>query len=69
MTENPIPDSISDVPNATNATQAVESEFGAGHEGKIKKLVGNSDSTVCIIPKHVLFHLNQHRLTHVGQCY
>ncbi|KAL2345678.1 hypothetical protein Fmac_006963 [Flemingia macrophylla] len=34
MTENSIPDSVSAVPNATNATRDLESEFEAGHEGK-----------------------------------
>ncbi|GAU11507.1 hypothetical protein TSUD_344970 [Trifolium subterraneum] len=33
--ENSIPDSVSAVPNATNNTRDLESEFGAGHEGKI----------------------------------
>ncbi|TKY61509.1 Acyl-CoA-binding domain-containing protein 4 [Spatholobus suberectus] len=32
--ENSIPDSVSAIPNATNATRDVESEFEAGHEGK-----------------------------------
>ncbi|KAK7344245.1 hypothetical protein VNO77_13632 [Canavalia gladiata] len=41
--ENLIPDSVSAMHNATNATR--ESEFEAGHEGKIKELVmDNADS-------------------------
>ncbi|XP_052735013.1 acyl-CoA-binding domain-containing protein 4 [Vigna angularis] len=32
--ENSAPDSVSAVPNATNATRDVESEFETGHEGK-----------------------------------
>ncbi|KAJ1387421.1 Kelch-type beta propeller [Sesbania bispinosa] len=44
--ENPIPNSVSAVPNATNATRDVESEFEAGHEGRTKELVvDNVDST------------------------
>ncbi|KAK2419101.1 acyl-CoA-binding domain-containing protein [Trifolium repens] len=35
LIENSIPDSVSAVPNATNPTRDLESEFGAGHEGKI----------------------------------
>ncbi|RDX86126.1 Acyl-CoA-binding domain-containing protein 4 [Mucuna pruriens] len=43
--ESPIPDSVSAVHNATNATRDLESEFEAGHEGKIKELaVDNVDS-------------------------
>ncbi|XP_057423430.1 PWWP domain-containing protein 1-like isoform X2 [Lotus japonicus] len=43
--ENPIPDSVSAVHNATNATRDAESEFEAGHESKIKELVvDNGDS-------------------------
>lgn len=67
--ENPIPDSVSAVHNATNPTRDAESEFEAGHEGKIRELVmDNVDSTVCIIAKHVLFHSDFHtlaRLAHV----
>lgn len=64
ISENPIPDSVSAVHNATNGTRDVESEFEAGHEGKIKELlVDNADSTVCIIAKACPFHFDQHRLT------
>ncbi|KAI4349963.1 hypothetical protein L6164_010500 [Bauhinia variegata] len=37
--ESPIPESVSAVNNATNATRDVESEFEAGHEGKIREIV------------------------------
>ncbi|XP_061348425.1 acyl-CoA-binding domain-containing protein 4-like isoform X2 [Gastrolobium bilobum] len=44
--ENSIPDSVSAVHNATNATRDVESEFEAGHEGKIWEIVtDNADPT------------------------
>jgi hypothetical protein len=56
--ENSIPDSVSAVPNATNATRDTGSEFGAGHEGKILEIaVDNSYTTVCIIVKHVHFYI------------
>ena len=56
-----MPDSVSAVPNAT---RDVESEFEAGHGGKIKELVmDNGDSTVRIISKPVLCHFDYHRLT------
>lgn len=59
--ENPIPDSVSAVHNATNATRDAESEFEAGYESKIKELVvDNGDSRVCIIAKLDLFHFDQH---------
>jgi hypothetical protein len=52
--ENSIPDSVSAVPNATNPTRDLESEFGAGHEGKIWEIsVDNAYPTVCLIVKHV----------------
>ncbi|KAM7481517.1 hypothetical protein LguiB_006100 [Lonicera macranthoides] len=38
-TETPVPDSVSAVHNATNATRDVESEFEAGQEGKIREIV------------------------------
>lgn len=67
MIGNPLRDSVSALPNGTNAIQDVESEFEARHEGKVKELVvDNSDSTVCIIAKHALFHLNQQRLSHLA---
>lgn len=54
--ENSIPDSVSAIPNATNATRDLESEFEAGHEGKIWEIVvDNADPIVCIIVKHVHF--------------
>lgn len=39
MMESPVPDSVSAVHNATNATRDVESEFEAGQEGKIREIV------------------------------
>ncbi|KAF7817911.1 acyl-CoA-binding domain-containing protein 4 [Senna tora] len=48
--ETPVPDSVSAVHNATNATRDVESEFEAGYEGKIREIVvDNVDprTTVC----------------------
>lgn len=39
MMESPLPDSVSAVHNATNATRDVESEFEAGQEGKIREIV------------------------------
>ncbi|XP_061348426.1 acyl-CoA-binding domain-containing protein 4-like isoform X3 [Gastrolobium bilobum] len=41
--ENSIPDSVSAVHNATNATRDVESEFEAGHEGKIWEIKSKGD--------------------------
>ncbi|XP_004494607.1 acyl-CoA-binding domain-containing protein 4 isoform X2 [Cicer arietinum] len=47
--ENSIPDSVDAAPNATNATNAtrdLESEFGAGHEGKVWEIsVDNAEPT------------------------
>ena len=41
----PVPESVSAVHNATNATRDVESEFEAGQEGKIREIVmDNVDS-------------------------
>lgn len=48
--------SVSAVLNATNATRDVESEFEAGHEGKIREIVMDNvdpESKVCITAKHV----------------
>ncbi|RDX97553.1 Acyl-CoA-binding domain-containing protein 4 [Mucuna pruriens] len=43
--ENSIPDSVSAIPNATNATRDMESEFEAGHEGKNwEGVLENADS-------------------------
>ena len=54
--ENSIPDSVSAVQNATNATRDVESELEAEHEGKIREIVvDNADPAVSIIAKHVHF--------------
>jgi len=50
--ESSVPDSVSAVPNATNATRDVESEFEAGHEGKNWEVVlDNADPAVCITKK------------------
>lgn len=49
MIENPVPDSVSAVPNATNATRDLESEFETGHDGKTREIVmdnGGSESLV-----------------------
>lgn len=46
-----MPDSVSAVHNATNATRDVESEFEVGQEGKIREIVvDNIDSIpmVCL---------------------
>lgn len=41
----PVPESVSAVHNATNATRDVESEFEVGQEGKIREIVmDNVDS-------------------------
>lgn len=43
--ETTVPDRVSVVNNATNATRAVESDFEAGQEGKIREIVmDNIDS-------------------------
>ncbi|KAK7258889.1 hypothetical protein RIF29_24478 [Crotalaria pallida] len=43
--ENSIPESVS-IQNATNGTPDVESEYGAGHEGKIREIVvDNADAS------------------------
>ncbi|KAL5566052.1 hypothetical protein UlMin_029216 [Ulmus minor] len=39
MIETPVPDSVSAVPNATNPTRDLESEFEAGQDGKIREIV------------------------------
>ncbi|KAL2491933.1 Acyl-CoA-binding domain-containing protein 4 [Abeliophyllum distichum] len=45
MTESQVPDSVSAVQNATNATRDMESEFEIGQEGKIREIVmDNVDS-------------------------
>lgn len=49
----PVPESVSAVHNATNATRDVESEFEAGQEGKIREIVMDnvdSDSLVILFP-------------------
>lgn len=38
-TETPVPDSVSAVHNATNATRDVESEFETSQEGRIREIV------------------------------
>lgn len=56
--ETPLPDSVTAVQNATNATRDVESEFEAGYEGKIREIVMDNvdpSTTVCFIVKHVPF--------------
>ncbi|ESW19030.1 hypothetical protein PHAVU_006G090700 [Phaseolus vulgaris] len=40
--ENSVPDSVSAIPNATNATRDAESEFEVGHEGKNWEVVLDS---------------------------
>uniref|UniRef100_A0A803PST7 ACB domain-containing protein n=1 Tax=Cannabis sativa TaxID=3483 RepID=A0A803PST7_CANSA len=42
MIETPVPDSVSAVPNATNATRDLDSEFEAGQDGKIREIVMDS---------------------------
>lgn len=37
--DTPVPDSVSGVNNATNATRDVESDNEAGQEGKIREIV------------------------------
>lgn len=51
MIETPVPDSVSAVQNATNATRDLESELEAGQDGKTREIVDNvdSDPTVCTI--------------------
>ncbi|KAL2514847.1 Acyl-CoA-binding domain-containing protein 4 [Forsythia ovata] len=45
MTESQVPDSVSAVQNATNATRDMESEFEIGQDGKIREIVmDNVDS-------------------------
>ncbi|KAL2490548.1 Acyl-CoA-binding domain-containing protein 4 [Abeliophyllum distichum] len=45
LMETPVPDSVSAVQNATNATRDVESELGTDQEGKIREIVmDNADS-------------------------
>ncbi|XP_039021792.1 acyl-CoA-binding domain-containing protein 4-like isoform X1 [Hibiscus syriacus] len=39
MMVTPVPDSVSAIPNATNPTRDLESEFEVGHEGKIREIV------------------------------
>lgn len=55
MMETPVPDSVSAVHNATNATRDVESE--AGQEGKIREIVmDNVDSEPMVCDIENLFH-------------
>ncbi|KAK7277946.1 hypothetical protein RJT34_22966 [Clitoria ternatea] len=44
--DNPIPDSVFAVHNATNATRDLESELDAGHEGKVKELAVDSVDSI-----------------------
>lgn len=44
MVETPVPDSVSAVHNATNATRDMESELETGQEGKIREIVMDNDS-------------------------
>lgn len=58
MIETPVPDSVSAVHNATNATRDVESEFEAGQEGKIREIVMDnidSEPMVCDMIEFGLF--------------
>ncbi|CAH9073741.1 unnamed protein product [Cuscuta epithymum] len=58
--ETPVPDSVSAVQNATNATRDIESEFETGQEGKIREIViDNIDSQPMVkkvgeVNEHVL---------------
>ncbi|PON59900.1 Serine/threonine protein phosphatase [Parasponia andersonii] len=45
MIETPVPDSVSAVKDATNATRDLESEFEAGQDGKIREIVVDSEPT------------------------
>ena len=50
--EAPVPDSVSDVHNATNPTRDPESEIEVGQEGKIREIVMDTvdtEPTVCNI--------------------
>ncbi|EXB95531.1 Acyl-CoA-binding domain-containing protein 4 [Morus notabilis] len=51
MIETPVPESVSAVQNATNATRDLESELEAGQDGKTREIVdnGDSDPTACTI--------------------
>ncbi|XP_010103362.2 acyl-CoA-binding domain-containing protein 4, partial [Morus notabilis] len=44
MIETPVPESVSAVQNATNATRDLESELEAGQDGKTREIVDNGDS-------------------------
>ena len=44
--ETSVPDSVSAVHNATNATRDVESEYEAGQEGKIREIVMDAEPMV-----------------------
>jgi len=55
--ENSVPDSVSAIPNATNATRELDSEFEAGHEGKNWEVVLDSvDPAVCIAAKDYIIY-------------
>lgn len=55
--ENSVPDSVSAIPNATNATRDAESEFEVGHEGKNWEVVLDSvGPAVCITAKDYIIY-------------
>lgn len=56
MMETPVPDSVSAVPNATNATRDFESELEAGQDGKtFHKDIADSEPTVCTNYNYCLY--------------
>ncbi|GFY91934.1 acyl-CoA binding protein 4 [Actinidia rufa] len=49
--ETPVPDSVSAVQNATNATRDVESEFETGQEGKVREIIMDNVDAEPMVPK------------------
>lgn len=55
MVETPVPDSVSAVQNATNATRDLESEFESGQDGKIREIVMDSEPMVGVVKNCVYY--------------
>ncbi|PSS24587.1 Acyl-CoA-binding domain-containing protein [Actinidia chinensis var. chinensis] len=49
--ETPVPDSVSAIQNATNATRDVESEFETGQEGKVREIIMDNVDAEPMVPK------------------
>lgn len=69
INETPVPDSVSAVHNATNATRDAESEFDAGQEGKIREIVMDNVESEPVVFSFAnnghLLRTHMHKTTHM----